>query len=105
MRPSTRASRVPHQQVLSHHVVILQVSAVYNDPDTNRAPQRQRQGHTGSIFAQTPVQPAPAVANGVTQPPVSLPVANPYQIPANMLVMPSMMPDGEPVQATFACAD
>ena len=79
------------------HVPALQVSAVYQDPDTNRAPQRQRQGHTGSIFAQAQPAPAagPAPANGVPQPSASLPVVNPYQIPANMLVMPSMMPDGE----------
>lgn len=70
---------------------------MYQDPDTNRAPQRQRQGHTGSIFAQAQPVPASAAApaNGVPQPTASLPVVNPYQIPANMLVMPSMMPDGE----------
>lgn len=76
----------------------VQVSAVYQDPDTNRAAQRPRQGHTGSIFAQAQPAPAPgpAPANGVLQQPSStLPVVNPYQIPANMLVMPSMMPDGE----------
>lgn len=75
----------------------VQVSAVYQDPDTNRAAQRPRQGHTGSIFAQAQPAPAagPAPANGVPQPSSTLPVVNPYQIPANMLVMPSMMPNGE----------
>lgn len=83
---------------------VLQVSAVYQDPDTNRAPQRQRQSPAGSIFAQIPPAPTTvaaahaAPANGVPQPSASLPVANPYQIPAGMLMlptMPSMLPDGE----------